>query len=231
MAIYAVSDLHGCLNLLHQIQSYIKKEDKVYVLGDCGDRGPEPWLTIKEVAKDNRFIYLKGNHEDMLVKSLIDYKRDGYINSHNFSMLFRNGGRETFFSLLEEENANDWAAYLKNLPIIATYINKNKTKIYLCHAGFTPHKNIKLSENDLIWDRDHYFDLVTDWENCIVIHGHTPIKYICYDLGLMIPNGALWYANNKKVCLDCGSYNSNKTVLLNLDTFKEIVFKEIKSTK
>lgn len=226
MAVYAISDLHGSLNLFKQIQSFTKKDDTIYVLGDCGDRGNEPWQVIKEVAKDKRFVYLKGNHEDMLVKALNDYKRDGDIGGYNCLLLFQNGGYDTFLGLSEEDNADAWSFYLKKRPVLATYVNKDKIKIYLCHAGFSPYKDFKSSEIDFLWDRDHYFDLVIEWEDCIVVHGHTPIPYICKDLNLKNPEGALWYANSRKVCIDKATYQSKKIVLLNLDTFEEIIFEE-----
>ena len=75
MATYACSDLHGRLDLLKQIQDFLQPDDTVYFLGDAGDRGPNPWETIKAVAQDKRFIYLKGNHEDMLVKAMEDEVR------------------------------------------------------------------------------------------------------------------------------------------------------------
>lgn len=78
MATYACSDLHGRLDLLKQIQDFLQPDDTVYFLGDAGDRGPNPWETIKAVAQDKRFIYLKGNHEDMLVKAMEDeVRREG----------------------------------------------------------------------------------------------------------------------------------------------------------
>lgn len=52
MSVYAVSDLHGMFNLYKQIKNFLKPEDKVYCLGDCGDRGPASWETIHAVASD-----------------------------------------------------------------------------------------------------------------------------------------------------------------------------------
>ena len=94
MAIYACSDLHGRLDLLKQIQDFLQPDDTVYFLGDAGDRGPNPWETIKAVAQDKRFIYLKGNHEDMLVKAMEDeVRREGCgVLGKNFALLSQNGG-------------------------------------------------------------------------------------------------------------------------------------------
>ena len=40
MATYAISDLHGRMDLFRQVKEFLQPEDVVYVLGDCGDRGP-----------------------------------------------------------------------------------------------------------------------------------------------------------------------------------------------
>ena len=79
MATYACSDLHGMMPLYKQIKNFLSPNDKVYYLGDAGDRGPNSWELIKTILADDQFVYIKGNHEDMLVKAMYDYvKYDGY---------------------------------------------------------------------------------------------------------------------------------------------------------
>lgn len=36
MSVYAISDLHGMLYLYQEVKKFLKPEDKVYCLGDCG---------------------------------------------------------------------------------------------------------------------------------------------------------------------------------------------------
>ena len=67
---YVISDLHGQINLYNQIKEYINEDDIVYALGDFGDRGPEPWRTLKAVIDDPQFIYLMGNHDLMLIQAI-----------------------------------------------------------------------------------------------------------------------------------------------------------------
>ena len=120
MATYAVADLHGNLNLYKQIKAFLKPEDKVYFLGDAGDRGPEPWETIKAIAKDPQFIYLRGNHEEMLVDAAYEY----YANQccdYWCQMLFQNGGGDTLMQLGAEQNIVGWCDYLRKLPLVETY--------------------------------------------------------------------------------------------------------------
>lgn len=226
MSVYAISDLHGSLNLFKQIQKYIDDCDMVYVLGDCGDRGLEPWQTITEVAKDKRFIYLKGNHEDMLVKAYKEYKETNSIYGENCSILIQNGGFETLMQLSENNYPMAWCSYLDSRPFLEIYTNKDNVFVYLSHAGFSPVINFKAKQNALLWDREHFYDnqLSKKWEPGIVVHGHTPIQFMCQEFNSEMPKGALWYANNKKVCIDRATYFSKEIVMLNLDTFKEIIF-------
>ena len=88
MATYAISDLHGRMDLFRQVKEFLQPEDVVYVLGDCGDRGPAGWELIKTIYEDPQFIYLMGNHEDMLVDAMRGDKQ----------LCFYNGGKDTFRS-------------------------------------------------------------------------------------------------------------------------------------
>lgn len=234
MSVYAVSDLHGCLQLLKQIQNFIKDDDIVYCLGDCGDRGSKPFETIKAVANDKRFIYLKGNHEDMLVNAVKEYYQldnDIGYNSFNhwYQVLIQNGGHKTFKAITSSKYCSSWCKYLKELPCYKEYINKDGYKIILTHAGFTPQADIKLYEDDYIWDRSHFnkfWPLDEEFKKTIIVHGHTPIPYIqetIKDESRYEP-GAYWYCGNHKVCIDNASYFTHLTVLLDLDTFDEHIF-------
>ena len=51
MAVYACSDLHGCMKFYKEIKKMLQPEDKVFFLGDAGDRGPEPWETIQAITR------------------------------------------------------------------------------------------------------------------------------------------------------------------------------------
>lgn len=230
MATYACSDLHGRLDLLKQIQSFLKPEDKVYYLGDAGDRGPEPWKTIKEIAADNRFIYIKGNHEDMLVKAMEDYIKYEHIGQA-FALLAQNGGEETFLQWNQEEQKTGWYSYLRKLPTYFIYTNPQGCKIYLSHAGFNPMQDDAIpNDDDLLWDREHFLVREPKFNsNELVVHGHTPIPTLFarthWDNEKFQWMGeAYWYANDHKVDLDCGSVVTGRTVLLDLDTFDEQIF-------
>lgn len=229
--VLACSDLHGMLPLWRRIQEILENDDKLYVLGDCADRGHDGWQIIKEVIDDPRVVYIKGNHEDMLVRAAQDYFRtESY--GRNYSLLRSNGGKVTFHDMVNDPKAREVINQLNNLSTYEIYKNAAGQLICLSHAGFTPWKDedgclLIPEDEDLIWDRRHYMD---GWngeemhDNVVVVHGHTPIPYIMDDLwirdrGDLIEAGPLWYANRHKVCLDCAAFATGATFLLDLDTF------------
>jgi hypothetical protein len=235
--VFACTDLHGRKDLFDKINTILEEDDKVIFCGDAADRGPNGWEIIKAIIKDPRWIYILGNHEDMLVSAARDYFRTGSYG-RNYSLLRSNGGKVTFHDMINDPKAKEVIDQLNNLSTYEIYKNAAGQLICLSHAGFTPWLDedgalIVPEDEDLIWNRDHY---LADWDedmlmpNTIIIHGHTPIPYIMDDLRLpdngdLIAAGPLWYSKNRKVCLDCASFATGAAFLLNLDTFEYHTFK------
>ena len=238
MAVYACSDLHGYLDLYKQIKNFLRPEDTVFFLGDAGDRGPQPWETIKAICKDSQFVYLKGNHEDMLVEAAEEFLEYNCL-SFNHALLTQNGGCETFNQWQMEDFKNEWIISLKNLPLRAEYTNKDGVHYIMTHAGFTPHKRETPTPEDLLWDRDHIYDRWIDCpERTVILHGHTPITSLYKRLNYVyklknnteedmpFEEGSVYvYCGGYKICIDNGVYRTGKTVLFNLDTYEAITFK------
>lgn len=231
MSVYAVSDLHGMLELYQQVKEFLKPEDKVYCLGDCGDRGPHSWETIKAVLADDQFFYLKGNHEDMLVRTMRDYL--GFDHDSSAERLLRsNGGGKTLEGWCAEtqEAKEKYYQILSLLPQKVTYTNHFGVEVHLSHAGFSP--DIEEKWRDYIWDRDHFYEGWHGEDDEIVVHGHTPFCYMNDAYDVEDPQGeegddpihAVWYCNHHKVCIDAGAFWTGQCILLNLDTFEEHYF-------
>ena len=240
---YAVSDLHGQLDLLNQIKEYVNDDDTVYVLGDAGDRGPEPWWTLKLCLDDPQFIYLMGNHDYMLIKSIewmISYaaKYDDWNWKEEeppftwegpISDLSYNGGLETLYQWMQESDRMKYYEQLRKLPIEITLSTMNSVAfIYLSHAGYTPGMARPLNTEDHVWDRTHFYQ---NWEyprGSIVIHGHTPMQVLAEYLKeeeYEEKNGYLIYNNGAKIDIDRCAHVSEETVLLDLDTLEGKMFK------
>lgn len=224
MSIYAFSDLHGHLDLYKQIKEYVKPEDTLYCLGDCGDRGPQPWETIKAVLRDPQVTYLKGNHEDMLVAAAREALHEDMCCSYRQRVLANNGGMPTLEGLLAEEKVGMWIAELKKLPTNTLYINSSNKKILMSHAGFTWDGSLP-EEEGLLWDRNHIWDSWQKNSPYIMLHGHTPWQHIVRELRLESPvDKPLWYNHGQKCCIDNWTYRTKSVFLLNLDTFESKMF-------
>ena len=139
MTTYCCSDLHGNKILYDKICDYIKPDDRVIFLGDAGDRGPHSWELIKAIYENPQFTYLCGNHEDMLVKALIEHKENNYCTQEYYHLVY-NGGAKTFSDFLEEDpdEQDKWIKKLSNLPLVETYHSPLGVTCELSHAGFTP---------------------------------------------------------------------------------------------
>ena len=231
--VYACSDLHGQYELWEQISNYCDKTDKIYFLGDAIDRGPDGIKLFEALKSDPRVIYLKGNHEDLLIKSILailDDEDDFYGNSHLQLWLY-NGGLSTYEKLMSYpiETRKSYITYLNKLPMFARYKNKKNKMIYMTHSG---------SFSDPIWDRQHLIQLTfTEDINSYIVHGHTPVqklnRFFYGDIknseGKLFPRvikdaEVAFYCGGNKIDIDLGSFASNKTALLNLDTFEPMYF-------
>lgn len=239
---YAVSDLHGQLDLYNQIKEFINENDIVYALGDFGDRGPEPWRTLQAVLDDKQFIYLMGNHDYMLLEAIKEYlsieNKEDYVNLWSYMWAFDtkigrlclNGGRETLEQWRELPNRMDYYSKLRNLPLeLRLAALDGKHMIYLTHAGLTPGTLEGENIEDFVWDRNHFYDK-WDSNSNLSIGGHSPISYLVEQFNLFnkeyeLKEGCLFYNDGSKICIDRAAYHTGETVLLNIDTLKGYIFK------
>lgn len=156
---YLMSDLHGefqkFLNMLDEIQ--FGSSDQLIILGDVIDRGPESIPLLQYIMEHNNMELLLGNHEEMLLKSLINEDEEYYL------CWMGNGGISTLsqLDLLSQEEQIDIIKYLRNCSmykILDNYI--------LSHAGvdtslYTNGSNIeefmrKQNSEYLLWKQDFF---------------------------------------------------------------------------
>ncbi len=76
-----VGDVHGCNKALCTLLEKLnpEEEDRLILLGDLFDRGEESWevfRTVRKLAEEfgDRFVLLRGNHEDYLLKEKLTLK-------------------------------------------------------------------------------------------------------------------------------------------------------------
>lgn len=231
MATYAFSDLHGDYQLWTAIKNYCKDDDILFFLGDVNDRGNDGIKILQEMIDDPRIIYILGNHEDMLLGYIEDGLSRSLQDKTSKEIINANGSLPTIqeFQKLNYEERQKIIDFLKNKTFIKyIYNNKEKKKIVLCHAGCnSKHINGEYPIASYIWDRNHIKTKEWDinYEDYIVVHGHTPVQYLNYLIGGDINSVEVkHYCGNHKIDIDMGCFESNRIALLNLDNFEVIYF-------
>ena len=194
---YAIGDIHGCYELLVNLIDLIEKDlDKkntniLIFLGDYIDRGPDSNKVIDfllEIQKEYKSIFLKGNHEDLLIRFI--------NNPQKCSLLKINGGIPTLNSYgidtskIEQDKINTIEfsklyqdihdLFLEKVPkthlnffLNSLRLSYETEKYFFAHAGVR--SNTKLSKQraeDLIWIREPFLSESIKHEK-IIIHGHS----------------------------------------------------------
>jgi serine/threonine protein phosphatase 1 len=172
--ILAIGDVHGCLQsmnkLLEKLGSY---RGYTYIfVGDYIDRGPDSAGVVDRLIRfqqEKNCIFLRGNHEQMLLDACFNDKLD---------MWLMNGGESTLKSYgatYDDMNIPD--DHIKFYRETQMYF---KTEDYFfVHAGLSPEKTIQASIEDksqwhkFLWERSHLNAFDNPWEKT-VIFGHTP---------------------------------------------------------
>lgn len=131
---FVCSDLHGEYPVYQTIISQLKENDKLYVLGDVIDRGPDGIKIIQDIMKrkeKGQVEFLIGNHELMMVQSLIlgDKKQEQIWTST------KNEGQVTkeAFDKLSPTEQGAIKEFLLNSYVYKN-INVNSQKVHLVHA-------------------------------------------------------------------------------------------------
>ncbi|NBC27107.1 MAG: serine/threonine protein phosphatase [Bacteroidetes bacterium] len=183
--VIAIGDVHGCVKSLQALWKKLEPYDEYVHLfvGDYIDRGPSSKEVVDfllEVKNDRKTVFLRGNHELMLLDSL-------ETGSTRSWML--NGGKTT----LESYGKN---ASVEDIPEehIEFY---RKTRLYyeteeyfFVHAGIPPSMTVQQSVEDrsvhdyFLWGREHLNAFSPPWEKTVVF-GHTPQPFPIQQKGMI----------------------------------------------
>ena len=175
MKTFVIGDIHGCFEQLQKLLKVINpdlKKDRLIMLGDYIDRGPNSYLTLQKVSNlqkkfgDQHVVLLRGNHEQMALD---------YLHNPTFSSNWRyNGGDSTLADF--RKHGVDLANYEDFLQGLPCYFEDDHF-VYV-HGGIR--QGIRLSQqkaSDLLWLREEFF-LNPASETKPVIFGHTPTRTI-----------------------------------------------------
>ncbi len=204
--IFAIGDIHGCLDKLKTLLGMIQvnwNKDLMVFLGDYVDRGPdsrgviELLLNLKKEHAD-RLIFLKGNHEWMFTQ---------FLKGNDHDLFLPNGGKKTLESYSVEKDKIDIPQSHRDfLDHLDLYFEIND--YIFVHAGLRPYISIsEQSPEDLLWIRSHFLKSSYDWGKR-VIFGHTPFS---------VP-----FIETNKVGIDTGAVYGGRLTCLVLPDFEFI---------
>lgn len=200
MRIYAIGDIHGQLEMLHQAHALIE-EDRITTgdrtapvvhLGDYTDRGPDSAGVIQTLidgtADGQPWISIKGNHDRLFSGFLGDHDwEDPYLAGRLHWLDPRLGGDRTLGSYgikdpqvrrIREvhQEAIDLVPqahrdFMENLPLW-----HQTPDLLFVHAGIRPGLPLhEQDEEDLIWIREGFLEDDTDHGH-LIVHGHTALE-------------------------------------------------------
>lgn len=225
---FAVSDVHGYYSLLEKLLEHVgfnQEIDRLFIIGDMVDRGPESADVIKWLKKPHVYPLL-GNHDEWCIKA----GADRMVQDHYF-----NGG--TWFYDLDGDDRADIVDRFSTLPIAMEVETKDGKRVGMVHADCVAETWSELCDilttggglidyqvNDTIfdsmWSRNRMYDQVMDGVPDIdrVLVGHTSVQEV-------IALGNVYYIDTGA----CYAKEGGKLSLVNINTLE--VFDIITTTE
>jgi serine/threonine protein phosphatase 1 len=219
--VYAIGDIHGCLDLLDDLLAQIDADDRsrggaqtqLVFLGDLVDRGPDSAGVVQRlielVGQRDTVRFILGNHEEIFLRAL-----DG--DEEALRLFVRIGGRETALSYGITERDYERTDYDELLGILREHVpqhhidflNGFEDRIEIgdyvfVHAGMRPGVPIEEQRRgDLRWIRSSFLD--SDWEfGKLVVHGHS-----ISETAIVRPN---------RIGIDTGAFGTGRLTALGLE--------------
>ncbi|WP_428492678.1 metallophosphoesterase family protein [Rhodopila sp.] len=184
--VYAVGDIHGCLDRLAALHEMIAEDiaerpvahTTLVHLGDYVDRGTDSaqvvdWLINRPPVPADEIVNLMGNHEHMMLSAVVGTEREAP------SQWLVNGGADSLASwgIARTVPAAEWAARipLQHLMFLRDLEISRRIGPYLfVHAGIRPGVPLdSQSRQDMMWIREPFLSSAADY-GVVVVHGHTP---------------------------------------------------------
>jgi len=202
---FVIGDIHGCLDEVNRLLEHLDptSADTLVFLGDYVDRGPQSRHVIERLLRLRteaaHCVFLKGNHEDMLL---------GYLGGrgHHGDMFLHNGGDATLRSYGVDPPSVPRAREAvppAHMEFLESLILEYRHGRFLCaHAGVDPRRPLESQrEEDLLWIRDDFLFNAHPFPYTVVF-GHTPQRDVLVDLPYKIGIDTGLVYHNKLSCLE-----------------------------
>lgn len=211
--IYAIGDIHGRLDLLHDLIDLLHMDAKsrpalrnrVVILGDFVDRGPDSRQLIEllNARQSADFVILKGNHEAAMLDALrgdfaaldlwMQYGGDATLNSFGVAdSVIRSDDPQMIVQAARKAIPKRLVKWMQRLPLY-----HRAGPYFFVHAGIMPGVPLaKQTAKDMMWIRRTFTDSL-DAHEAMIVHGHT-----------IYEEGVFFGAN--RIGVDTGAYRTGK---------------------
>lgn len=229
--IYALSDLHGRYDLYRAMLEKIKfnEKDRLYILGDCVDRGEDGLKIVLDIAGRDNVVALMGNHDYLslhILSSLERELRPGQLEDMRYLIESwkLDGGMATYneYKSLTPAERRLALMTMDSFPNFAE-VKVGEREFVLCHGGINNYsQNKPLSEYtsaDFIFAREDYCKPKFTKSAKYLVTGHTPTA--CIEGGI---EGEI-YRNYDHIAIDCGAVFGYGLGCICLDTMEEFYVK------
>lgn len=218
--IYAIGDIHGCLDELNKLLSLLSADEAgrdardttLIFLGDLVDRGPSSAGVIDRLialSQERRCRFLTGNHEEIMLTAL-----SGDVAATR--LFVRVGGRQTTLSygLSDQEyDRLDYTELSERLAQIVPAAHRAFLESFeqmivvgdyaFVHAGIRPGVDLDAQRaSDLRWIREPFLTHKNPHPK-VIVHGHTVVPEVEW-----LPN---------RIGIDTGAYSSGRLSALGLE--------------
>lgn len=220
--VYAIGDIHGCLELLRALLDRVREhaaahsaQRKVIVyLGDYVDRGTHSRgvvdFLLGEPLPGFTSVFLKGNHEDSLVRFLSDPEAGSqWFTYGGAATLYSYGVRPPQLNADLDELIRAQQEFAQKLPPQHLAFFDRLSLMHIegdyafVHAGIRPRVSLdRQGMQDLLWIRDEFLQSTVDFGK-IIVHGHS-----ISEAPIMRPN---------RIGIDTGAFASGRLTCLILE--------------
>ncbi|HEX6141490.1 MAG TPA: metallophosphoesterase family protein [Geminicoccaceae bacterium] len=227
VCIYAIGDVHGRVDLLHELRRRIDDDaqqltpgtEKIVIyMGDYVDRGLESAevidLLIRQPLEGFRSVHLLGNHDAWLLSFLVDpnvgptwLRYGGDVTLHSYGVRLGTPVDDPRYltrlqAALRQRLPRSHVGFLQNLEL-----SYESGDYLFVHAGVRPGIPIDhQTADDLLWIREPFLSFERSFGK-VVVHGHTVENQpVVRHNRIGIDTGACWTGCLTCLVLEEGTY-------------------------
>ncbi len=183
--LFAIGDIHSCPDELGAMLKAIAPADgdTVVFVGDYVDRGPSARavvdLLLEVESGPGEIVFLKGNHEDMMLSflGLPGHYGESFLVNGGAATLESYGVNDDNLSAAPERIPEDHMGFFNRLS--TSYL---RPPFLFVHAGIMPARQLEeQSIEDMLWIRQEFI-FNPHRLDATVVFGHTPMRDVLVDL-------------------------------------------------